>query len=256
MFESFIVAAITVFLFINIVYVIAQKIKNNSIMDIAWGPGFILVTIILLLFHKISAADYVVITVAVLIWGIRLAIHIYLRSRGKEEDFRYKKWREEWGKKAAVKAYFKVFILQGAIMFFMSIPFVYLASNYDGSMSLLNLIGLVIFAAGFIFESIGDYQLKEFKKKQSNKNKFITTGLWKYTRHPNYFGEAVLWWGLALITIQGTESLYILLSPLLINFFLVKVSGVPMLEKKYEGNPGWEEYKKKTPAFIPFIGKK
>lgn len=256
MFDSILTAGLTIAVFMIIVFIIAQAIKNNSIVDIGWGLGFI-ATAFVLLFEKGKFNNYNFVFISmILIWGLRLALHIYLRGRGKGEDFRYAQWRKDWGKNAAIKAFFKVFVLQGIIMLIVALPIIVVFSSTNNQLNIFALAGLLIFAFGFMFESIADFQLYCFKKKPENKGKIITTGLWKYTRHPNYFGEAVLWWGISVFTIGANNFLFSFISPVVINLLLVYVSGVPLLEKKYEGNNEWEEYKKITPAFIPIIGKK
>lgn len=253
MLQDIILSALTVFIFLNIVFLIAQYIKDNSIIDIAWGLGFISIALVLLLIKNLFTVDYILIFSIILIWGFRLAIHIYMRHRGKGEDFRYKNWRKEWGVKAGRKAYIRVYMLQGIIMLLVAFPIIYLSSYHTNKIDIWDITGMIIFTIGFLFEAIGDYQLYRFKKNSGNSGKLIKTGLWKFTRHPNYFGEALLWWGIAMIAFEGQYGFFVFFSPIIINFLLIKISGIPMLEKKYEGNPEWEEYKMKTPAFIPFI---
>jgi len=256
MIDSILTAGLTIAVFMVIVFIIAQAIKNNSIVDIGWGLGFI-ATALVLLFTKGQFNNYNFVFVSmILIWGLRLALHIFLRARGKGEDFRYAQWRKEWGKNAAVKAFFKVFVLQGIIMLIVALPIIIVFSSAKNQLNIFSLTGFLIFAFGFLFESIADFQLHCFKKNPENKGKIITSGLWKYTRHPNYFGEAVLWWGIAIFTIGAENYIISFIGPIVINLLLVFVSGVPLLEKKYTGNIEWEEYKKITPAFVPVFGKK
>lgn len=250
------ISAVTVFLFMIFMFTLAQIKKDNSIVDIGWGIGFILIAISLMLAVEPLDAKDLLITATIAVWGVRLALHIYTRAKGKPEDFRYAQWRKDWGSKAALYAFFKVFMLQGAVMLIVALPIMIVFNSFDIQLTLLSFAGMLVFITGFMFETIGDHQVYRFKKKPGNKGKIITTGLWKYTRHPNYFGETLLWWGIGIFTIGSDYYLVSFVSPLLINFLLVKVSGIPMLEKKYEGRADWEEYKKKTPAFIPFIGKK
>jgi steroid 5-alpha reductase family enzyme len=192
----------------------------------------------------------------ILAWGLRLAFHVYFRSRGKEEDFRYAQWRRDWGKNAAVIAFFKVFMLQGIIMLIIAYPIMVVFSSIDNQLTIINIFGISIFLFGLLFESVGDYQLLCFKKNPLNKGKIITSGLWKFTRHPNYFGEVVLWWGIGIFAIGSDLYLTAFISPLILNLLLLYVSGVPMLEKKYAGRKDWEDYKKITPTFVPLIGRK
>jgi steroid 5-alpha reductase family enzyme len=239
-----------------IMFIIAQIKKNNSIVDIGWGMGFIFIAIILLLTtDRIDLKD-LILCLIIFVWGLRLAFHIYSRSRGKEEDFRYAQWRKDWGKNAAVIAFFKVFMLQGLIMLIIAYPIMVVFNSLNDDLTAINFVGLSIFLFGILFESIGDNQLLRFKRNQENKGKIITSGLWKFTRHPNYFGEVVLWWGIGIFTIGSDLYLTAFISPLILNLLLLYVSGVPMLEKKYAGNKDWEDYKKITPTFVPLIGRK
>ena len=249
-------SAVTVLSFMILMFIFAHLLKNNSIVDIGWGIGFILITSVLLLYKESADLKELVLAAIIFIWGIRLALHIFIRARGKGEDFRYAQWRKDWGKNAVLYAFVKVFLLQGLIMIFIALPImVEFSSNID-SLNLYSFIGALIFAFGFLFESIGDFQMYCFKRNPENKGKIIKSGLWKFTRHPNYFGEAVLWWGIGIFTIGSDLWFISFIGPLVINLLLVFVSGVPLLEKKYEGNKEWDEYKKVTPAFIPFIGRK
>ena len=256
MYQIIATSAATALIFMVIMFVTAQIKKDNSIVDIGWGIGFILISFVLLFTTNQPDIKDLLLTTMILIWGLRLAIHIYIRARGKGEDFRYAQWRKDWGKNAAVKAFFKVFMLQGIIMIAVAFPIMVVFNGEGDQLNAFSLIGFIIFVFGFLFESIGDYQMYNFKKKAESKGRIITSGLWKYTRHPNYFGEAVLWWGIGIVAIGSDLFLTAFIGPIVINLLLIYVSGVPMLEKKYAGNKQWENYKKVTPAFLPFIGKK
>jgi steroid 5-alpha reductase family enzyme len=250
------VSATTVLLFMTVMYIIAQIKKNNSIVDIGWGIGFILIALLLMLISKNLNIKDLFLFAMILAWGLRLAFHVYFRSRGKEEDFRYAQWRRDWGKNAVVIAFFKVFLLQGIIMLIIAYPIMVVFSSIDNQLTIINIFGISIFLFGLLFESIGDYQLFCFKRDPLNKGKIITSGLWKFTRHPNYFGEVVLWWGIGIFAIGSDLYLTAFISPLILNLLLLYVSGVPMLEKKYAGKKDWEDYKKITPTFVPLIGRK
>ena len=249
-------SAITVLLFMIVMFIIAQIKKNNSIVDTGWGIGFILITLVLILNSDRTNIKELILFAMILVWGLRLAFHIYLRSRSKGEDFRYAQWRKDWGKNAAVIAFFKVFMLQGLIMLTIAFPIMVVFNSLNDNLTAINFIGLSIFLFGILFESFSDYQLLRFKRNPENKGKIITSGLWKFTRHPNYFGEVVLWWGIGIFTIGSDLYLSAFISPLILNLLLLYVSGIPMLEKKYAGNKDWEDYKKITPAFFPLIGRK
>lgn len=226
-------------------------------MDIGYGIGFI-VTAYLLAALKLSMFPLTVFSSLILllitIWGIRLSYRIYSKNKGKGEDFRYKAWREEWSKKSLfyyfVRSYLQIFVLQGLIISIVLLPFSLSLAEASTSSSFI-FIGLLLWILGFYFEATGDRQLDTFIKNKKKVGTIMKSGLWKYTRHPNYFGESTMWWGIALIALSGSASLLVLASPLLITYLLLYVSGIPMLEKKWAGIPEWEVYKKKTSAFFP-----
>jgi steroid 5-alpha reductase family enzyme len=237
--------------------------KDNTIADIAYGWGFVVVTGFTFLVGPLGFTG-VLASLLVIIWAARLSIRIYLRHQGKPEDFRYKEMREKWGTHAARNTFFQVFMLQAVIIFLVSVPVTLLNIYGNGlGFSFLALLGLLIWIKGFCFEAIGDWQLSTFMKNPENKGKIMNRGLWKYTRHPNYYGESLMWWGLGLIsfsvliTAQGFFfALLAFIGPIIITFLLLKVSGVPLLEKSMAGKPGWDEYKAKTNVFIPWFPKK
>jgi steroid 5-alpha reductase family enzyme len=194
----------------------------------------------------------ILMNLAVTIWGLRLGLHILIRNAGKGEDFRYKAWRDTW-KHFAFRSFFQIFMLQGLFMLVIALPVYVVNSSPLVDLSVWDLTGMALFLAGFFFEVLGDFQLRIFRKDASNKGKLMTTGLWSITRHPNYFGESLIWWGIAFFALDLPAGWITLISPILLTLLLRFVSGVPMLEKKYEGRPDWEEYKKKTAAFVPFL---
>jgi steroid 5-alpha reductase family enzyme len=245
--------SLVIFLYMTSIFIIAQIKKDNSIVDVFWGLGFIVVAV----YSLIQSGDMydlrkMIVTLLVSIWGIRLSTHIYLRNKGKGEDFRYKAWRDTWNF-FIVRSYLQIFMLQGAFMLIVSSP-IWLI-NYESSqpLGIWDTLGLTIFGIGIFFESTGDLQLSQFKKDPANQGKIITTGLWALTRHPNYFGEALVWWGFGFYAVSLPLGWYTLLSPVIITLLLRYVSGVPMLEKKYEGRPDFEAYKKETAPFVPFV---
>ncbi len=248
--------AMGIFTYMNVFFLVAIAKKDNSIVDIGWGIGFIVVSLIALYTSQNFSIEALLVFALVLIWGARLAGYIAKRSRGKGEDFRYKQWREEWGKNVVWRSWLQVFMLQGAVMFLVAIPVISIITSAKDELGLLEVIGIVIWLTGFFFEAVGDYQMYSFKKRPENKGKVMKYGLWRYTRHPNYFGEVVMWWGIFLISIGNGNPLLNLVSPVLLTFLLLRVSGVTMLEKKYDDNPEYQEYIKQTSAFIPAPPKK
>jgi len=251
---------LSVFIFFNIFYIISLIKKDFSIVDIAWGLSFLLIFL--------SAGQSLtgewsdrqkLIGLLVFIWSMRLSGYIFLRSlKLKKEDYRYAQFRKDWGKNANITAYFRVFILQGFLALIIGSPLI-LIHSYDSNTAFgtgWDFLGLSLWIIGFLFEAIGDYQKNIFKKNPKNKGKILTTGLWKYTRHPNYFGDALLWWGLFFLVINDVPFWFAFWGPAIMNFFLLKVSGVALLEKKYEDNDEFSSYKKKTNAFIPWFERK
>lgn len=232
-------------------FLLSLIIKRNDIADVAWGTGIFIVALVSY-FTGSGSALSILLTILAGLWGLRLTIRIYLRNRKKTEDFRYKKWREEWGRWFYVRSYFQVYLLQGLLMVIVGYSFIHLSvyGEYQ-NISFLTLIGLVVWCIGYFFETVGDYQLDRFIKNKASKDEIMTTGLWKYTRHPNYFGEVTMWWGIWLMIAVLPYSYLALISPIMITFLILKVSGIPMLEKGFADNPAFQEYKKRTSAFFP-----
>lgn len=251
-----------IFLFMYGVFLLAQLKENNSIVDIFWGVGFVVIVVYLQMTsnayietQKILLVKHLV-DFLVIIWGLRLFSHILVRNIGQPEDWRYVNFRKLWTKHHIphwLGALLQVFTLQGIFMFIIALPIIHVNTSYL-SVSYLTFIGLIIWLVGFFFEAVGDYQLAAFKKKPENKGKAMRYGLWKYTRHPNYFGEMIMWWGIWVMSVNfftPVQTITGLLSPVTITWLLTKVSGVPMLESKYIDNPEYQAYIKHTPAFFP-----
>lgn len=238
----------------NIWFLYSQIKKRGDVVDVAWGLGFPLVAWSAYFINGDSSSLALLTNSLVTVWGVRLASHIYLRNKDKDEDYRYKGWREDWGKWYTLRAYFQIFMLQGALLYAIALP-VMLINQDPQPLSLLSYVGVLVWVFGFVFEVVGDYQLKKFIENKKNKGKLMTDGLWAYTRHPNYFGEATQWWGIGLMSITISNGYWGLFGPALITFLLLYVSGVPMLEKKMKKKPGFKEYAKNTPKFVPKLTK-
>lgn len=243
--------------FFVLTFIIAQTQKNNGLIDITWGLAFLLSTVVAFVIGKPQGLVPLVMSLLVLIWGTRLSWHLIRRNVGKPEDFRYANMRNSWNPSTFyLRMFVQIYLLQLVLNFLINLTTITANLQDISSWSLLASIGVVIWLIGFYFEAVGDKQLKDFKAQPANKGKLIEQGLWRFTRHPNYFGEAAQWWGLYLMSISGGRNYWLILSPLLITFFLVYVSGVPMLEKKYAGRPDWEDYKRRTSKFVPWLPKK
>ncbi len=254
--STFFVAFLTVAVFFNLLFILALKLRDNSIVDIGWGAGFILVTLATLVYSGSLDPRQLLVAVLVVVWGLRLAIRIYLRNRGKGEDFRYKKWREDWGEHWRSRAYLFVFVGQGVMMLLITIP-IMLVNTYPGpSLGWLDVAGVVVWGIGFFFEAVGDRQLDLFLRDPANRGKIMDRGLWRYTRHPNYFGEVTQWWGIYLLVVSVQWGWLGIIGPVTITTLIVAYSGIPMLEKTMMQNPAFVEYAKRTSVFFPLPPKK
>lgn len=247
--NPFILLALALFGWSVLWYVIALINKRNDVADVAWGLGFVFLA--WLSFYLSGGSDRALLVNAlVTMWGLRLSWHIHSRNHGNPEDFRYAQWRREWTN-FYLRSFLQVFLLQGFFLFVIAWPVMFINLAVPATFQWLDMLGIVVWLIGFLFESVGDYQLKQFKNNAANRGKIITTGLWRYTRHPNYFGDAVQWWGIFLIACAIPGGWVTVASPLLMTYLLRYVSGVPMLERKYAGNSAFEAYKKKTSIFFP-----
>ena len=255
MIDLFLQSALIIFVYATLWFCISILIKRNDIADIAWGLGYVLLCGFYLFTQEYSLRAIILYSL-VFVWGARLALHIYFRNRVKKEDFRYLKWRNEWGKLFYLRSYLQVYLLQGLFLLAIISGVTIVAGEPQVGIGILDYIGIAVWLIGFYFEAVGDYQLARFVKNKDNKGKVMKSGLWKYTRHPNYFGEVTMWWGILLIVLSSPNGMYGLLSPLLITILILFVSGVPMLEKKYEDNEEYQEYKRRTSKFFPFPPKK
>jgi steroid 5-alpha reductase family enzyme len=228
--------------------------KRNDIADIAWGLGFVMMAWLAFYVSEQHPRAMLVNTL-VTVWGLRLAWHIYKRNVGKPEDFRYHQWRMEW-KNFYLRSFLQVFLLQGFFLYLTVLPVLFINREPFSGFHVLDGLGVVVWLIGFYFESVGDYQLQQFKNNPSNKGKIIESGLWRYSRHPNYFGEVVQWWGIFLLAVSLPNSWWTIIGPITITYLVRYVSGVPMLERKYKGNVQFEAYARRTSVFFPLPPKK
>jgi steroid 5-alpha reductase family enzyme len=251
----FIHCFIIIFVYTAIWFAISVYKKRNDVADIAWGIGYIILCVYLFVSYSASPISILLYSLVTL-WGLRLSLHIYTRNKNKAEDFRYKAWRDEWGKYFYLRSYMQVFLLQGVFLLIIISPVIHAAVAEKLQWNVFSWIGLCCWVIGFYFQAMADWQLAVFKSDNNNKGLIIQTGLWKFSRHPNYFGEILMWWSIFIITIPFANSLYFIVSPLTITLLLVFVSGIPMLEKKYKGNRAFEDYKKRTSVLIPMPPRK
>lgn len=251
--HPFLLSALVIFCFMCVMFFIALAIKNNGVADIGWGTGFALVAFSNFIVHSSTTFGLLLISSITIIWGARLSTYLFIRNSGKPEDWRYANWRKEWGKHVVIRSFFQVFMLQGGVMFINLLPLIvaFSSSKISSNAEVFYCIGTLVWLIGFVFESVADAQMYQFKSNPANKGKVMNFGLWRYSRHPNYFGEALLHWGIWLVSIPFGYWYVTIIAPFTITYLLLKVSGVALLEKKYEGDDDYTRYKRNTSSFIP-----
>jgi steroid 5-alpha reductase family enzyme len=247
----FLTQAAILFVFMNFWFIVSLARKRNDVADVAWGLGFVLMAWTSYYFGGFVSATGLAASFLITIWGLRLAWHIWARNRGRREDYRYLQWREQWGRWFYLRSYLQVYILQGVLLFLISLPVLIMNGSAQSGFDGLGVAGIMVWIFGFVFESVGDWQLARFKSDPANKGRLMTQGLWAYSRHPNYFGEVVQWWGIWLMGLSAPWGFLAVIGPLTITFLILKVSGIPLLEKKMAGNPDFAGYRKRVSAFIP-----
>ena len=243
---------VAIVIFFTILWGLSVRLQNTSIADAGWGPGILVIG----LTYYLSSNGYPLrahLTLILLaLWGLRLGAHLGLRNRLEGEDYRYVKWRDEYEDSWWWFSYFKVFLLQAVIAWIVSLPIYFaIVSLVPSSLNLFDFLGVLVFFVGFVFEALGDEQLRRFRADRANKGQVLDTGVWHYSRHPNYFGEAAVWWGFGLIGLAA-GGFPGLLGPFILTYLLLYVSGVPLLESSLiTSKKGYITYVGKTPAFLP-----
>lgn len=244
-----------VLLALTLLWMLSLRLRDASIIDSFWGPGFALATLVYYLVDGSRASRGTLVLLLVTTWAARLGYHLHRRNRRMGEDPRYVAMREKYGKRWELISLFRVFWLQGAIMWTVSAPLL-AAVLGRASLSALDVAGAAIFLVGLALESLADHQLTRFRADPANKGRVLESGLWRYSRHPNYFGDAVVWWGLYAVA-AGAGAYWTIFAPVIMTFLLLKVSGVPLLEKSLsQSRPGYAEYVRRTSAFVPWPPKK
>jgi len=242
--------------FLFSVFLFSLVLQNNSIMDIAWGIGFMITAGVSFAQLDEVGVRAMVVTTLVFIWGIRLAFRIGKRNFGKPEDFRYAKWRGEWGRWFILRSLLQIYVLQGILLLVVISP-VLLAQRGTAPIGILDILGLMIWVIGFYFEARSDYELDKFLHNANMKGKLLMDGLWSYSRHPNYFGEACMWWGLWFVALSGgVVGALTIIGPITITVLLRYVSGVPLVEARMSSHPDFSAYRIRTSMFFPWLPKK
>jgi steroid 5-alpha reductase family enzyme len=247
--------AFAIFLFMNLWFVIALVRKRVDIIDIGWGSGFFLVALVCLGAGPAVTPRMLAVVLLVFLWGIRLSLHIGLRQRNRKPDFRSQPMSERRGRHPGLSMYL-MFMLQGLVIFLVSLPMIVVSASPSMTFGALDWLGVVLWITGFLFEAVADIQLVMFRRNPANRGNLLRTGLWRYSRHPNYFGEVVQWWGIFVIALSVPYRLLSLIGPLTITFFILKISGIPLMERHLAANSDFEAYRRRTSGFIPWFPKK
>jgi steroid 5-alpha reductase family enzyme len=257
-FEVYLIGGAVILGLMTLLWILSLALRNSSIVDPFWGTGFVVAN---WLYFALTPDGLTgrkwLIAILVTLWGLRLSGYLLWRNWGKAEDFRYAKWREEAGPAWWWRSYFKVFVLQGVLLWIISVPL--LAAQISPTperLTFLDWLAIPVWGLGFFFEAAGDFQLARFKADPANKGKLLTSGVWRYTRHPNYFGDAAQWWGFYLLA-AAAGGWWAIFSPILMTGLLLRVSGVALLEKTLKDTkPGYRAYIEKTSAFVPWFPKR
>lgn len=276
---NFLIIGITILVFMTIVFLIARHINRYDLVDAAWGGGFIVAGLTSFFLGGAGEGGLIdlIVTTIVILWGTRLSFHIFKRIRNtRSEDPRYLELRKNWRGSKALNMYIRVYVLQAILILLISVPVLHINLFNPGTgqwldvfrlfgaesiglvidaMLLLVLVGTVLWLVGFFFESVADRQLRKFVSNPKNKGELMTSGLWRYSRHPNYFGELVQWWAIFIICLSTSFGWVGIISPLLISYLILFVSGIPPNENRSQRKPGWADYKRRTSIFFPLPSK-
>ena len=236
----------------TLLWLLSVRLRDVSIVDIAWGPGFAIMAAVGIGTAPDPGLRAWLAWGATVLWAVRLAVHLALRARGRGEDERYAAMRRAHGDAFPLRSLVTVFWLQAGLVGVLAAP-IWLAVTSPGPPGVIGWIGVGLFLAGFAVEAVADAQLSRFKRDPAGRRGVLDTGLWRYSRHPNYFGEAVLWWGFGLLGLDAGGP-WTLFAPAVVTALLLKVSGVHLLEEGLrERRPGYADYVRRTPAFIPWF---
>jgi steroid 5-alpha reductase family enzyme len=246
-------AGLVILIYVILAWLVSIIQRDTSVVDIFWGAGFVLVSFVFFMMTDGLLIRKVLLLSLVAIWGLRLSVYIGIRNHGKPEDPRYRAWRDKHGSSWPIRSLVTVFLFQGILMWIISLPLlVAMVPGGHAKLIWMDFVGIVLWSIGFLFEAIGDWQLFRFKKDPSNDGKVLDSGLWRYTRHPNYFGEFAIWWGFGFIALTSGHF-WVLVSPILVSILVMKFSGVGLLEKSLkDSKSGYRDYIKTTSAFFPW----
>ena len=254
MLENFITIFVFNLLIVSVLFVISLWIKKADIIDIYWGPAFLLSSLIILFINQSYSLPSFVIIFVLGLWSIRLGSHLYSRNIGQSEDIRYTKIRSKYGN---LGLFMINYVVQATLIPIISLPIIIVVVSNLNELNFVSYAAIILALIGIVIEALADSQLKQFKSHKNNKNKVMNLGLWNYSRHPNYFGNSIMWWGIGLYCFSISFNFITLISPIIMTYLLIKVSGISMLENQIKHTKdGYEEYIKTTSAFIILPKKK
>lgn len=246
-------AALAVFLFFLVLFVISLIRQDNTIADIGWPLGFVIAVFVVLWQRDTVSLRQVIAIVLVSVWGVRLSLHVWLRNRGKGEDWWHKAWRHSWGEHWVIRSFLQIYLLPLVYLLLIVSPVIYINTFAGPSLGVADWVGLALWIFGFTWEVVGDHQLVHFKRRQKSKGHVLCTGLWRYSRHPNYFGEILLWTGLWVMATSLTGGWLTFVGPLASAVLLIWGRGIPRLEKHFSANPEYLAYQRNTSMLVPWF---
>jgi steroid 5-alpha reductase family enzyme len=245
-------AAGTIVVVMLATWIVSVIVHDASIVDPVWPLGFVAIAWVVRATADGNPTLQSLIVAMVTIWGLRLSAHLAWRKRGAPEDFRYQAMRRHWGKRFWIISLATVFGVQGVLMWVVSLPVQLGQLHPSARVGILAALGVLVWVVGFAFETIGDAQLTKFKADPESAGRVMDRGLWRYTRHPNYFGDACVWWGIALVAAETGVGAFGFIGALVMTVLLRRVSGVVLLERSLvKRRPGYADYVARTSPFIP-----
>jgi steroid 5-alpha reductase family enzyme len=246
--EVALATAAGVALLMLVVWAVSLVMKDASIVDIVWGLGFVLIAWIAWAVRSDGGARLTLAAVLTTVWGLRLTGYLAWRNLGKGEDYRYQAMRRRHGRRFPLVSLLTVFGLQGVLMWIVALP---VQATAGTSLGIIDVAGVALWATGMFFETVGDLQLARFKRDPANQGRVLDTGLWRYTRHPNYFGDFLVWWGLYLVAL-ASGAWWTIIGPAVMSALLIRYSGAGLLEKTIgRRRPGYDDYVRRTNTFFP-----
>ncbi len=243
---------------LTLMWLVSLVLRDVSIVDVFWGLGFVLISAAVIWRRGPPGPRSALIVGIVALWAVRLALHLFLRWRRLgHEDRRYAAMRRKAGPRFAILSLFTVFWLQAGILWVVSLPLQAAFAALPSTLGPLDAIGAALAIAGFLIETIADYQLTRFGRDPANAGRVLNSGLWAWSRHPNYFGDAAMWWGVFLLCVSASHAWWTVIGPIVMTYFLLNVSGVPLLERKMaDRRPEYADYIRRTSSFIPWPPKR